>query len=209
MLADLKYAWRADLLYRPAFSRRIARFAGGVMLLLGGRGASHWRGLCAAIWVVLALGGSREPSRSAEWTRASPHRSATWRPAITSSRPVSGHRQVFAAIGRASDPTPAGVAIPAMSSNFVAVRGGYVCRIHCLATQGRMASGTALENTMQRATDRGTLSTSHELDYLFSTARGRTFKDHEAVGAVKWDVTSEGPRGSRRRQGMASVGTAA
>ena len=60
-LADLKYAWRAGLLRRPPFPRRIAHLAGAVMLLLGGGGAIFAIGsglmrIWVVLWVLLALG---------------------------------------------------------------------------------------------------------------------------------------------------------
>jgi hypothetical protein len=60
-LADLKHAWRAGLLRRPPFPRRLVKLAGGVMLLLGGGGALFAIGdgpmrIWAAVWVLLALG---------------------------------------------------------------------------------------------------------------------------------------------------------
>jgi hypothetical protein len=60
-LADLKYAWRAGLLRRPPFPRRIAHLAGALMLLLGGGGAIFAIGsglmrIWVVLWVLLALG---------------------------------------------------------------------------------------------------------------------------------------------------------
>lgn len=60
-LADLKYAWRAGLLRRPPFPRRIAHLAGALMLLLGGGGAIFAIGsgsmrIWAVLWALLALG---------------------------------------------------------------------------------------------------------------------------------------------------------
>ena len=60
-LADLKYAWRAGLLRRPPFPRRIAHLAGAVMLLLGGGGTifaivSGLMRIWVVLWVLLAFG---------------------------------------------------------------------------------------------------------------------------------------------------------
>jgi hypothetical protein len=60
-LADLKYAWRAGLLRRPPFPRRLAHLAGALLLLLGGGGAIFAVGsgvmrIWVVLWVLLALG---------------------------------------------------------------------------------------------------------------------------------------------------------
>ena len=60
-LADLKYAWRAGVLRRPPFARRIAHLAGGLLLLLGGGSAivaigSGSMRIWVVLWVLLALG---------------------------------------------------------------------------------------------------------------------------------------------------------
>jgi len=60
-LADLKHAWHAGLLRRPPFPRRLAKLAGGIMLLLSVAGTVFALGdgvmrIWAAVWALLALG---------------------------------------------------------------------------------------------------------------------------------------------------------
>jgi hypothetical protein len=85
----------------------------------------------------------------------------------------------------------AGVVLLFISSIFIALLAKDTYHAHRLATDGRMATATVIKKIVNRASDNGTSNTSYEINYLFSTADGRTVEGSDTVDPNTLDQASE------------------
>jgi hypothetical protein len=81
-----------------------------------------------------------------------------------------------------------------ISSLLVVLLGDSVYPTFRLATDGLPATGTVMKKTMHHADDRGIENSSYQVDYLFTTADGRSVPGSDTVDPSAWDQITEGAR---------------